>query len=505
MSVPGRSGSRLRRYAALGASGAGAALLAAMVVAPLTGPHGAAAVGAVLFLGTIGGILLLSKRDGAAVLTVLVVLLFLIPQDYVLVGPLRSVGSPAILVGLMAFVVWMAARILTLTHAVELHPVRWVLLAYVVAALASYAAGLERGLTTQEAGSMDRVVLQQVALLGVALLAVDALQEPDRLTVLLQRLVLVGGLSAVIGIVEFVFKGFDFRDVMLLPGLTTNVDLVKDTRSGFDRIMAGASHPIEFAVVTAALVPVALHFSLHATEGRWRYRVMLVAMLAAVPMSVSRSGFLTLAVGLGMYAAALTPRGRVNALVLGLVGLGVFRALVPGLLGTVRSLFQDAGTDPSIAGRTDDYAAIPGLMEGHWWLGRGLGTFLPTVYFFLDNQYLGALLTGGVVGLTAYVALHVVGMGVARGVRHRTTDPVLRSEGQAVAAAIAALGAAAFAFDALSFKQSSFLLFLLLGCAGARWSQVRHLPKLRPQRAAEDRAEGQATGGRPAPTPALTP
>ena len=151
-------------------------------------------------------------------------------------------------------------------------------------------------------------------------------------------------------------------------------------------------------------------------------------------MSVSRSGILTLAVGLAVYAVALSHRARLNALVLGLIGLGVFRALVPGLLGTVRSLFRDVGTDPSIEGRTDDYAAIPGLMQGHWWFGRGTGTFLPDVYFFLDNQYLAALLQGGIVGLAAFIALLVVGLGVARGVRRRSLDPALRSEAQALAA-----------------------------------------------------------------------
>lgn len=478
MNVSAHRAERLRRGALAGLFGAGVVVLLVIAIAPITGPLGGAAVGALLFLGSTIGVLLLSQRDGCAVLTMLVVLLFLVPQDYVLVGPLKSVGSPVILIGLAALAIWIASRVLGLTQVAQLHPVRWVLLAFAIAALAAYAAGTVRDLTRAESASMDRVVFQHLALLGVALLAVDALDAPERITVLLQRLVLVGGVSALIGIIEFAFKGFDFRDVMLLPGLTTNVELVNDTRSGFDRIAAGASHPIEFSVVTAALVPLALHQSLHAASGRWRYRLALVAMMVAVPMSVSRSGFLTLAVGLVFYAVTLSPRGRFNALVLGVIGLGVFRAMVPGLLGTVRSLFRDAGTDPSIAGRTDDYAAIPALMEGHWWLGRGLGTFIPDVYFFLDNQYLGSLLTGGVVGLVAYLALHVVGMGVARGVRHRTRDPELRSEGQALAATIAALGVAAIAFDAMSFKQSAFLLFLLLGCAGARWSMVRDLPKL---------------------------
>lgn len=461
------------------AAATGVVLLLVVAIVPLTGPVGGAAVGALLVLGMVAGLLALSARDGCAVLTWLVVLLLLVPQPYVLVGPLKSVGNPAGLVAMAALAIWAASRILNLIDAEELHPVRWVLLAFTVTAMASYAAGMMRDLTQAEHASMDRVVFQHLAYLGVALLAVDALGTRDRITTLLQRLVLVGAAAACIGIVEFAFAGFDFRDAMLLPGLTTTGDLVSDTRSGFDRIAAAASHPIEFAVVCAALVPLALHFALHADSRRWRFWLALVALLAAIPMSVSRSGFLTLAVGFAFYAASLSHRGRFNALVLGIIGLGVFRALVPGLLGTVRSLFRDVDTDPSIAGRTEDYASIPGLMEGHWWLGRGLGTFLPDVYFFLDNQYLGTLIQGGAVGLTAFIALHVVGLGVARGVRHRSTDPALRSEGQALAATIASLGVAALVFDSLSFRQSALLLFLVIGCAGAHWSLVRDMPKVR--------------------------
>lgn len=466
------------------AAAMGVAVLLVVAVLPLTGPAGGAVVAGILTAGTIVGMLALSARDGCSVLTLLIVLLFLVPQNYVLVGPLKSVGNPAILVGLAALCIWAASRSLNIIVPVQLHPVRWLLLAFTVAAMASYAAGLMRDLTTAEQASMSRVIFYHLALLGVALLAVDGLGSRDRITTLLQRVVLIGGVAAFIGILEFAFAGFDFRELMLLPGLTTNVDLVFDNRSGFDRIAAGASHPIEFSVVSAALVPLALHFVLHADTGRWRFSLALIAMLAAIPMTVSRSGILTLAVGLTVYAVALSHRGRFNALVLGLVGVAVFRSMVPGLLGTVRSLFRDVSTDPSIAGRTEDYQAVPGLMEGHWWWGRGLGTFLPDVYFFLDNQYLATLLNGGMVGLTALIALYVVGLGVARGVRRHSVDPALRSEGQALAATIASLAAAALVFDALSFRQSAFLLFLVIACAGAHWSLVRDLPKVRDQRVA---------------------
>jgi O-antigen ligase len=476
----------------------GAVVLGAFAILPLTGLVPGRAAAALLVLGLIVGLLALSARDACSVLTWLVVLLFLVPQPFVLVGPLKSVGSPAGLVALGALAIWAASRVLGLIEAPELHPVRWALLGFSVAALASYGAGLTRDLTAGEAASMDRVVFQHFALLGVGLLAVDGLGSRDRITALLQRLVLVGGVAAFVGILEFVFSGFDFRSLMLLPGLTTSAELDSYSRSGFDRIAAGASHPIEFSVVTAALVPPAMHFVIHARSGRWKYWLALVALLTAVPMSISRSGFLTLAVGVVFYAAALTNRGRFNVLVLGVIGLGVFRAMVPGLLGTMRSLFRDADIDPSVSGRTEDYAAIPGLMQDHWWLGRGTGTFVPDVYFFLDNQYLAMLLQGGLVGLVAFAALHLVGLGVARGVRRRSTDAALRSEGQALAATIAALAVASLFYDAFSFRQSAFLLMLVVGCAGAHWSIVRDQPKVQGDRARE-REHDPGTGRDHAP------
>lgn len=474
--MPRPSADWLRRSLLLTGAGAGIVLLLFIAIAPLTGRLGGVAVGALLFLGCAVGLLALSTRDGCAILTLLIVVLLLVPEDYVLVGPLKSVGNPAILVSLAALALWAASRILKLSDVVALHPVRWVMLAFTITALTSYAAAMTRDLLPSEAASVDRSVFPLLGLVGVTLLAVDELGTRDRVTTLLQRIVLVGGLAAFFGIMEFV-STFDYAETMRLPGLTTNVQMASDTRSGFERITAGATHAIEFSVVTAALVPLALHFALHADARRWLFRLVLALMLVAIPMSVSRSGVLTLVVALPLYAITLSHRARLNLMVVALIGVGIFRAAVPGLLGTMLSLFRTAGSDPSIQGRTDDYQAIPFLMQDHWWFGRGLGTFIPDVYFFLDNQYLGSLLNGGLVGLVAYVALHVVGMGVARGVRHRSNDPALRSEAQALVACIAGFGAAAITYDSFSFRQSSFLLFVVIGCAGAHWSLVRNRPK----------------------------
>jgi hypothetical protein len=458
-----------------------AVAIVGMAVAAVTTREGLFTALGLVGLVFVVGFLIISRRDAQTVLTVLLILLFLVPQEYVLVGPLRSVGNPAQLVALSAFALWCFGRVLGLIRAVENHPVRWVLLLYAIAGIASFAAGMNRTLMLAESAAATRALFSLTAALGIALLAVDGLNERERVETLLQRLVWVSGVAALVGILEFAFKGFSYRDAMHLPGLTTTTELVSDTRSGFDRIQGAATHPIEYAVALGALAPLALHHALHAKSSGKRHlsALALLLILTVNPMTVARSGVLAVAVGLGVYAAHLSLRAKLNAAVLGVIGLALYRGAVPGLLGTLKSLLLIGEQDPSIASRTADYAEIPGLTDGYELFGRGLGTFQPLSYFYLDNQYLGSLLEGGIVAFFALIACFVVGLGVSRGIRHRTADPALRGLGQALAASIAAFALTAGTFDELSFRQSAFTFFLLFGCAGALWSTVRTNPNRR--------------------------
>jgi hypothetical protein len=443
--------------------------------------------GVLIALGVLGVLVLtafltISRRDARTVLTLLVLLLFLLPQDYVLVGPLRSVGNPAQLIGMLALAFWCAGRILGLIRANEGHPIRWMMLLYGIAAIAGFAAAMSSStLTVDESSGAARALFPVAAALGIGLLAVDGLESREGVETILQRLVWVGGVAALIGIVEFASNGFIYRDAMRLPGLTINTEVINDTRSGFDRIHGAASHPIEYAVALAALAPLALNFALHAKNPLRRELNMLALLLICVviPMTIARSGVVAIAVGVGFYAMHLSNRAKLNLAVIGVIALGLYRAAVPGLLGTLKSLLLVGEADPSIAGRTEDYAKIPGLTAGFETFGRGLGTFQPKAYFFLDNQYLGSLLEGGILGLATLILTYVVGISVARGVRHRSGDASMRGLGQALAASIAALAVSAATFDELSFRQSAFTLFLLLGCAGALWSTVQGNPKRR--------------------------
>ncbi|MGV1028553.1 MAG: O-antigen ligase family protein [Dermatophilaceae bacterium] len=429
-------------------------------------------VGIVMLLAF--SIVALSRRDAVAALSVMVAFLFLIPETYVIAGPLKSLGNPAQMVGLFSLGMWGAGRVLGRIPARPNHPMRWMLFAWALSALASFTAGMTRVLVSEESEGSTRFLFLFASALGIALLAIDGLGSRKMVETVLSRLVLMAGISAAIGIAESVV-GLDYRSTMHLPGLAANGEDVVDLRAGFARVQGGAAHPIEYAVVLGAMAPLALHFALTGPT-RARRRVAWLcfgAILMVTPMTVSRSGLLSIAVGLAVYVVHLSGRARFSAAILGLIGLGVFSAVMPGLMSTLRYFVLAGSDDSSISGRTDDYGKIPEMIGGHEFFGRGLGTWSSTRYFFLDNQYLLTYLEGGLFALVILIGVFVTGMSSARGYRKRCVDPTERSLGQALTAAIAALAINALAFDEFSFRQTFFVLALLLGCSGALWGLAK--------------------------------
>ena len=149
---------------------------------------------------------------------------------------------------------------------------------------------------------------------------------------------------------------------------------------------------------------------------------------------------------------------------LGVAGLWF---LVPGLLGTFRTLFATLTGDTSTTSRTSAFSTAMPYISQHPWFGHGFGTFFPATYFFTDDQYLLSLIEIGVVGLIALLALFVTGLVTAQRVRRATNDPETRDLGQCLTATIAVAMVAFGTFDALSFNMAAGLTFLFLGCTGA--------------------------------------
>lgn len=409
-------------------------------------------------------------RDPLLAVTAFVLLGFLLPARLIF-EPLGALGAPATLVTVGAAVLYGLGRLIPGALADGLQPMRTMLIVFAATALISYAVGLTRVLSVPEASGMDRTLIAYVGLIGLGLLVTDGVRDRDHLDRLLKLVVLGASALAVTGIVQFVFE-LNPEDYISVPGLTMQEAVVNAERSVFSRVKGTTLHPIEFGVVLAVVLPLALHYAMVSRDGtrpsRWRW-LSVALILVATPMSVSRSSALGVLIAVALTLVAWPARLRVRAMFALVVLAAAMRAAFPGLLGTLRSMFLFAGEDPSIEGRTNDYPQVFEYVGQTPWLGRGLGTFTPEQYFFLDNEYLNRLLTGGILGLAVLIALFLVAMGVGRGVYHHATDPASRSLGQALTAATAVSAFAWFTYDGLGFRLNAGLAFILIGATGALW------------------------------------
>jgi O-antigen ligase len=424
-----------------------------------------------------------ASTDAVGALTGFGCLLFLIPSVLVL-GPLGAAGSPASVFGLGCLLWWFSARALPmLPLARGQQPVRVAMAVFAAAMLVSYAAGNLRPLDSDEISSADRGLLTLCSWCGLTLVAADMLCSRASIEKLLKRIVILCSVIATVGVVQFM-TGVDLAGAVKIPGLSVNgVYQTIQTGGPVRRVAGTASHPIEYGMVLALVLPFALHYAFVATRRKNWWWAMTIVIGVAVPMSLSRSAILGVIAEFLVLFAVWPSRRRATSILIAPVFIVAMRLLIPGLVGTIFSIFSNAGDDPSLQGRADSRAAAGSLIAQSPWFGRGFNTYIPSKFVqlglkgvnhgSLDNQYLGTVVEMGYVGLFALVFLLVVAIGVARGIRIRAADTEARDLGQAFLAAFLATAIGMATFDGLGFSMFTGLFFLLLGVAGASWHLTR--------------------------------
>lgn len=433
-----------------------------------------------------------APRAAAYFLVVYAVLLLAVPSQLIF-APLGAPGTPANLWALGGLLCWVCATVGGLNSVRGPTATRIAVGALTVAVLAAYANGTISGwyappdvrqltdelwtlvppsvseITATMIKAADRGLLSFAGWMAVVLIAAEGIRSWRDLELVVAAAAWLGTLLAGLGLVQFVW-GLDIARYIQIPGLTPNADFgAVMSRSVLNRVSGTAVHPIEFGVVLASLFPVALHYSLH----RWGRRGALLPVglvLVGATLSVSRSAILVLAVTLLVLLLGWPNAWRLRALMLApfiLVGL---RLAIPGLVGTIVSLFKNVQNDPSVSGRTDDYGVVFELYGEHPWLGRGLFTFVPRHYRILDDQYLMILLEVGALGLAATLLLILTGF--VNGQRARRWARTARSRHLGLALSASILGSAVgmVTFDAWGFPMAAGSSFLLIGlaCAAAQ-------------------------------------
>ncbi|NYG07382.1 O-antigen ligase [Phycicoccus badiiscoriae] len=398
-------------------------------------------------------------------MTLYAVLLFAVPSRLVF-KPLGGVGTPAAMVGMVAFIWWVWDTTHRSGPRRPLVPVERAGLILLAVALGSFVAATSRVINTTEMHGVQQGCLGMIALVGVMLTSSAGVTSSERLHVLLRRITLFAGLVGALGFIQFVTK-HTFIDNLSIPGLTWNSDVEVADRNGFYRPAGTATHPLEFATTTAVLLPLALHVAL---DSKWETsslrRWFPVAMLClAVPLSISRSAI----IGTAIIVVVLFPTWhrtlRKAALVVGSLLLVAVYVSIPGFLGTIQGMFTGLQNNASIGSRTDSYTLASEFIARAPIFGRGVGTFNAS-YRILDNQYLATLIDMGLVGLICLLGVFVTGLVTAARVRMLATDERDRSLAITLVASIAASTTSYGFFDAFSFPMFSGVSFLLVGLAG---------------------------------------
>ncbi|MBU4215298.1 MAG: O-antigen ligase family protein [Actinobacteria bacterium] len=409
-----------------------------------------------------------ARPQAAIMLSAWAFLLLVLPAKLV-VGALGAVGSPAQILGMLAALVWfitvMTVRAVDRSSA---DPIRWAFLAFATACLVAYLMAVTRPIEAIELSAADRGMLLILSWAGVLLTSSDLLRTRAGLTMVLRTICLGAGLAAGVGLIQY-FTGEPLVTRLSIPGLTVNGSYTTIySRNGLERVAGTSTHPIEFGVLMAMALPIALHLAFHDTaRSRLRRWTPVVLIAAAIPTAMSRSALIGLALVLLMVMPTWTrPRRRAGYAAL-VAGFAAVYVAVPGLIGTMTRLFTGISDDTSALSRVNSYDIALHFTALSPLFGRGFGTFLPR-YRILDNQYLGMLVEIGAVGLLAFVVLLATGAVVTRRVfRAVATTSSDRSLSMSLLATVAAAAAACATFDSFGFPQVGGLLFAALGLLAA--------------------------------------
>lgn len=402
--------------------------------------------------------------------------LFVFPSPYVLVA-LGGSASPAMLIGLLMLGWWTLTRITgSLSASRSRQPLRIALMIFVGTVLASTAAAYARILPVYEMQAPLRGLAIVASFAGVCLFFSDGLRNRVDIEKIVFALVLGGTFVAVIGLIEF-FTRSEIAPLLQLPGLEAMGDVyLISERNGFPRVAATATHPIEYGIILCVIWPFAMRHAvmMWSKKGRFFSLIPITLMSLALPTTMSRTAVVAFTVVVATMWFTWSPRRRMRFFMVVGFGIAGLFVLAPQVPNAIIALFTKADEDISITTRTDDYSKAADLISQHLWFGRGLKTFDPIQYFYVDNQYLLSLIEIGVIGTAALIGFIVTAITLARNTKHTARDPFMRELGQCCASSLTAIMLCFATFDTLSFPMIAFTTLTIVGISGALWRVNRY-------------------------------
>ena len=407
------------------------------------------------------------SRETPLSLTVFLVALFGIPARFLLPG-LGAAGAPAAMLGLAMLGLVILAAVTPGSRRIPWGPVTAALLLYSGVLFASYVSGRTRPVSALGSSQSDRNVIAFMSLVGIALFVASHIRSAEGVRRLVDIVLYCSMIMCGVGLIQF-FLGIDIAGRIRIPGLVSYQVENLASRSIFNRPPGTALHPIEYGVVTAGLVPVALARAMQ-TRRKVMWTIAFVLAFCSLT-SISRSAVLVLAVMFVIFVVGLSWRQRANLAIGAVVFVIVAGSAVPGLVGTLRSLFVNTDNDPSVQARLNRAPRVIELVSEYPWFGRGYGQYNITDYFLLDNEIQKMSIEIGVLGLLAFVGFVLSIAWTLVQVSQRLPD--FRVEAYAILASILGILVSSYTFDAFYYHILSGVLYVNIGLAAALWALVR--------------------------------
>ena len=326
-------------------------------------------------------------------------------------------------------------------------------------------------------GRIDPDVVKRLtfflSFLLVFYLVVSVIRTLDGVDALLAVLVGSGAIVAALALVEArtnvnLFNRLDgyvpflrLSDLPLVP-----------SRGARLRVYGSAQHPIALGAVLVMLIPLSAYLARRTRRKLWWAAGTLLSLGAVA--TVSRTSILMLVV-VGLVFLWLRPVQTKRLWPLLLPLAIVIHLALPGTIGALKQSFFPAGgliaeqagfAGYRGSGRVADLAPSLDQFANHPLLGLGFGTRVVDEGVLenaaiLDDQWLGTLLETGILGVSSLLWLFCR---AAR--RFGTAAKEDQSERgwllAAIAASLTAYAVGMFTFDAFSFIQVTFVMFILL-------------------------------------------
>jgi polysaccharide biosynthesis protein PslJ len=420
--------------------------------------------------------------DWPRILAVLVLIILLIPiRRYSLPGNLPFELEPYRVFIAVVFVGWCASLLVDGRTRLRRSGFEGPLALIVLAALASIVANPDR--IAENSGVVNKSLTFFLSFVVLVYVLTSVVRTHHAVDTLVRTLVIGGTVVAFFAIVEArtgfnVFNHLQRVLPMLRPSAPSGDGGFLRVGAAKLRVYGSAEHPIALSAALVMLVPMALY--LFRRDGRRRWLLCGTALAVACSAAVSRTGIVMFIV-IGLTFFVLRPREMRRMWPLIIPALIVVKLLLPGTLGAIKQSFlpaggllaeQQRGANGSGSGRIADLG--PGLKAWERQPLAGQGFATPAIIRphatlntnILDNQWLGTLISTGVLGFFGWLWLFV--RAIRRFGREAKKDDSDRAWlFAAITASIAAYAVGMLTYDAFAFPQVTFMLFILLGLGAA--------------------------------------